>query len=117
MSRCVYPYITKHGQTILKRSIKQTWDLDISYAGELVEMWYDELWDLDEALQDKHLYILKPGIADRGMEIRLFNNKEVLQPTLEELKELIVIRTMKKRHFSAKTFRCTGISNLMECRL
>ena len=85
LSRCVHSYTTKHNQTILKNSIPRTWDLEISYADELDEMWSDELWDLGEALQNaRKWYILKPGMADRGMGIRLFNRKEVLRQIFEE---------------------------------
>lgn len=88
LSRCVHSYITKNVQTILKDSIPRTWDLEISYADELDEMWSDELWDLGEALQDtSKWYILKPGMADRGMGIRLFNSKEILQQIFDEFDE------------------------------
>ena len=110
LSRCLHSYTTKHDQTILKKSIPRTWDLEISYADELEELWSDELWDLGKALQDaRKWYILKPGMADRGMGIRLFNRKEVLQQIFEEFdgdwddekaeEEDTYIMTSQLRHF------------------
>ena len=59
--------------------------MEISYADELDEMWGDELWDLGVELDDpKKWWILKPGMADRGMGIRLFNSKAALQRIFEE---------------------------------
>lgn len=84
LSRCVHSYLTKHPASLLKHAIPTTWDMEISYADELDEMWSDELWDLGESLDDTHnWYILKPGMADRGMGIRLFNSKETLQSIFE----------------------------------
>lgn len=74
---------------MLKIATPSTWDIDISYADDLDEMWSDELWDLGIEL-DKNpskWWILKPGMADRGMGIRLFNNKESLQKIFEGFEE------------------------------
>jgi tubulin---tyrosine ligase len=85
LSRCIQSYLTKHDQSPLKQAIPRTWDLEISYADELDEMWSDELWDLGHELNDpQKWWILKPGMADRGMGIRLFNNKAALQRIFEE---------------------------------
>lgn len=70
----------------------KTWEIEISFADELDELWADELWDLSDVLDklaaspepDDRWWILKPGMADRGMGIRLFNSKESLQRVLEE---------------------------------
>jgi hypothetical protein len=70
---------------LLKCAIPRTWDLEISYADELDEMWTDELWDLGNLLDDQRKWwILKPGMADRGMGIRLFNSKAALHRIFEE---------------------------------
>jgi hypothetical protein len=77
--------LTKHDWSLLKKAIPKTWDLEISYADELDEMWGDELWDLGDELDDTDKWwILKPGMADRGMGIRLFNSKATLQRIFEE---------------------------------
>lgn len=85
LAHCIHSYVTKNPDSILKTSVPRTWDLDISFADELDEKWCDELWDLGEALADpSHWWILKPGMADRGNGIRLFNSKEGLQRIFEE---------------------------------
>ena len=85
LAHCIHSYVTKNPDSILKTSVPHTWDLDISFADELDEKWSDELWDLGEALADpSHWWILKPGMADRGNGIRLFNSKEALQRIFEE---------------------------------
>ncbi|THH11119.1 hypothetical protein EW145_g858 [Phellinidium pouzarii] len=87
--RCLHAYTTKHPESILLRSVPQTWDIEISFADELDEMWSDDLWDLGEELDrsgDKW-WILKPGMADRGIGIRLFNSKETLQSIFEAFEE------------------------------
>ena len=52
----------------------------------------DELFDLAELLDasddsEPRWYILKPGMADRGMGVRLFDSKEDLQVIFEEFEE------------------------------
>jgi len=97
LSRCIHSYLTKHPDSILRTAVPKTWDIEISFADELDDLWADELWDLSGVLDnsdDEHeppvgtetgmWWILKPGMADRGMGIRLFNSKESLRRTLEE---------------------------------
>lgn len=55
----------------------------MSFADELDEMWTDELWDLGAELENRSWWILKPGMADRGMGIRIFNSKDDLQHIFE----------------------------------
>lgn len=70
----------------------KTWDIEISFADDLDDLWADELWDLSVVLDesvaspetDGRWWILKPGMADRGMGIRLFDSKERLRQILEE---------------------------------
>lgn len=90
LHRCIHAYITKNPTSPLLPHVPRTWDLEISYADELDEMWTDELWDLGDEL-DKHQtsrwWILKPGMADRGMGIRLFNTKGALQKIFESFED------------------------------
>ena len=72
-----------------------TWEIEISFADELDDLWADELWDLSDVLDrliaspetDDRWWILKPGMADRGMGIRLFNSKDSLRRVLDEFDE------------------------------
>lgn len=88
--------MVKHPESCLKEAVPKTWDLEISFADELDEMWGDELWDLGAAMDEqtveqdgikKSWWILKPGMADRGMGIRMFDSKEALQEIFEAFEE------------------------------
>ncbi|KIK47333.1 hypothetical protein CY34DRAFT_799494 [Suillus luteus UH-Slu-Lm8-n1] len=88
LARCIHSYLTKHLNSVLKDAVPRTWDLEISYADELDEMWSDQLWDLgNEIDSSSQWWILKPGMADRGMGIRLFNSKDSLYQIFEEFEE------------------------------
>lgn len=90
LARCIQNYVTKHPESVLALSVPQTWDFELRFADELDELWSDELWDLGQEL-DKEAktkwYILKPGMTDRGMGIRLFHTKEDLVSIFEEFEE------------------------------
>lgn len=90
LSRCIHNYLTKHASSTLAQATPKTWDVEISFADELDEMWGDELWDLGQELEKedpRRWWILKPGMADRGMGIRLFRTKEDLTAIFEEFEE------------------------------
>jgi tubulin--tyrosine ligase len=85
LARTIQNYLVKHPDSILKTSVPRTWDLEISFADELDEKWSDELYDLaDELEHGDKWWILKPGMADRGMGIRLFNSKDALEQIFVE---------------------------------
>ncbi|KAI6132698.1 tubulin-tyrosine ligase family-domain-containing protein [Pisolithus croceorrhizus] len=86
LARCTRSYVLKHPQSVLATSVPRTWNFEMSSAHELDELWHDELWDLGEELETSpgRWYILKPGMADAGMGIRLFNSKDTLHEILEE---------------------------------
>ncbi|KAF5377502.1 hypothetical protein D9615_005265 [Tricholomella constricta] len=85
LSRCLHSYLTKHPTSLLKAASPKSFEVEISFADELDEMWTDDLWDLGEALESSQSWwILKPGMSDRGMGIRLFNSKVSLQAIFEE---------------------------------
>ncbi|KAG8836401.1 hypothetical protein FRC17_003311 [Serendipita sp. 399] len=83
-------YLAKRPDSILAQSIPPTWHIEIVHSDELDEMWMDDLYDLEQILSDAtsgieapKWFILKPGMADRGMGIRLFHSKEGLQEIFE----------------------------------
>jgi len=92
LSRCIHSYLTKHPESVLQTAVPKTWDIEISFADDLDDLWVDELWDLSAVLDeataspeaDGRWWILKPGMADRGMGIRLFNSKDGLRRILEQ---------------------------------
>ena len=78
-------YVAKNPTSILKRCVPTTYPFQISFADELDELWSDELYDLGQRLDDPDpgVWILKPGLADRGQGIRLFRTREELVDILE----------------------------------
>ena len=92
LSRTIYSYVTKRPDSPLARAVPRTWDIELAFADELDEMWTDELFDLAGFLEGygdvkPRWYILKPGMADRGMGIRLFDSKNGLQSIFEDFEE------------------------------
>ena len=88
LHRTIQEHTAKNPDSSLKGCVPATWDVDIGHSDELDEMWVDDLYDLAEILPDvgtpdstekERWFILKPGMADRGMGIRLFRSKEGLQ--------------------------------------
>ncbi|KIK71175.1 hypothetical protein GYMLUDRAFT_33313 [Collybiopsis luxurians FD-317 M1] len=89
LSRCIFSYTVKRPESFLKQAWPRTYEIEISFADELDELFADELWELGEELQTAtKWWILKPGMADRGNGIRLFNDRESLEKILEEFEEL-----------------------------
>lgn len=61
LSRTIHSYTTKYPDSVIKNASPQTYELEISFADELDEMWTDELWELGEKLQHgDSWWILKP---------------------------------------------------------
>ena len=92
LSRTIRSYVTKHPSSPLGRAVPRTWEIELTFADELDEMWTDELFDLAEFLEEPgnskpRWCILKPGMADRGMGIRLFDSRQGLQSIFEEFEE------------------------------
>ncbi|KIM48050.1 hypothetical protein M413DRAFT_439754 [Hebeloma cylindrosporum] len=85
LSRIIQSYLKKHPGSILRDAVPRTFEIEISFADELDEMWTDELWELGDELELKcSWWILKPGMADRGMGIRIFHTKDELVRIFEE---------------------------------
>lgn len=91
LSRCIHSYLTKRPESVLQTAVPKTWDIEISFADDLDDLWADELWDLSDVLDestaspeaDGRWWILKPGMANRGVGIRLFDSKDSLRRILE----------------------------------
>ncbi|KAJ6604331.1 tubulin-tyrosine ligase [Mycena vulgaris] len=88
LSRCLHSYVTKHPDCNLKSAAPKTFEIELSFVDELDEMFLDELWELGKELEDgEKWWILKPGMADRGNGIRMFNNREALEKIFEDFEE------------------------------
>jgi tubulin--tyrosine ligase len=61
LSRIIRSYLTKKPKSILCWACPRTFELEISFADELDEMWADELWELGSELEaNSSWWILKP---------------------------------------------------------
>ncbi|KAJ7785987.1 tubulin-tyrosine ligase [Mycena metata] len=88
LSRCLHSYVTKHPDSKLRNASPKTFEVEISFADELDELLQDELWELGKDLEvGEKWWILKPGMADRGNGIRMFNTRESLEKIFEEFEE------------------------------
>ncbi|KAJ7456677.1 TTL-domain-containing protein [Mycena latifolia] len=88
LSRCLHSYVTKNPDSNLKDAVPKTFEIELSFVDELEEMFLDELWELGRELEDGgKWWILKPGMADRGNGIRLFNSKTALEKIFEDFEE------------------------------
>ncbi|KDR85150.1 hypothetical protein GALMADRAFT_218231 [Galerina marginata CBS 339.88] len=89
LSRIIQSYTKKIPGSVLRDAFPRTFEIELSFADELDEMWTDELWELGEELDSgRSWWILKPGMADRGMGIRIFHSKEDLQQIFEAFEEI-----------------------------
>ncbi|KAL1690355.1 tubulin-tyrosine ligase family-domain-containing protein [Schizophyllum commune] len=87
LSRTIHAYLTKHPDSILKEASPRTYEIEISYADELDEIFADELYELEQDLEQGRWWILKPGMADRGNGIRLFNSRDTLTKIFEDFED------------------------------
>ncbi|KAJ7462700.1 TTL-domain-containing protein [Mycena galericulata] len=89
LSRCLHSYITKNPQSGLKNAAPKTFEIELSFVDELEELFLDELWELGKELEDDtKWWILKPGMADRGNGIRIFNSKTALEKIFEDFEDV-----------------------------
>ncbi|KAG7450353.1 tubulin-tyrosine ligase [Guyanagaster necrorhizus] len=109
LSCTIHSYLTKNPSSILGRAVPKTFELEISFADELDEILADDLWDLSSILDIDpcRWWILKPGMADRGNGIRLFNSKSSLLQIFESFEgeqssdedDDTAVATSQLRHF------------------
>jgi hypothetical protein len=61
LSRAIHSFLTKYPSSVLSNATPRTYEIEISFADELEEMWTDELWELGNELSSENLWwILKP---------------------------------------------------------
>ena len=62
LSRAIRSFLTKHPSSVLSNATPRTYEIEISFADELEEMWTDELWELGNELgSETSWWILKPS--------------------------------------------------------
>ncbi|TIC03026.1 TTL-domain-containing protein [Wallemia mellicola] len=71
---------------LLRKAMPKCWTIDVAHSEDLDEVLMDELYDLNQAMNDESdsWFILKPAMADRANGIRLFNSEETLREIFEE---------------------------------
>ena len=63
LSRAIRSFLTKHPSSVLSNATPRTYEIEISFADELEEMWTDELWELGNELRSENSWwILKPSV-------------------------------------------------------
>jgi len=63
LSRGFQSYLKKNPNSMLSVACPQTFEVELSFADELDEMWTDELWELGHALEaESSWWILKPCV-------------------------------------------------------
>ncbi|KIY45403.1 TTL-domain-containing protein, partial [Fistulina hepatica ATCC 64428] len=88
LSRTIHAFCTKHPTSLLSSAVPRSYEVEISFSDELDELFADDLYDLSQDLDNGgSWWILKPGMADRGDGIRLFDNKKALREIFEEFEE------------------------------
>jgi len=60
LSRAIYAYLKKDPDSLLSNAAPRTYEIELSFADELDEMWTDDLWDLGAELDNHSWWILKP---------------------------------------------------------
>ncbi|TIB77109.1 TTL-domain-containing protein [Wallemia mellicola] len=99
---------------LLRKAMPKCWTIDVAHSEDLDEVLMDELYDLNQAMNDESdsWFILKPAMADRANGIRLFNSEETLREIFEEFdsdsededegeedEESTAVSTSQLRHF------------------
>ena len=61
LSRIIEKYVKKNPESVLTQACPRTFEIEISFADELAEMWTDELWELGVELDSgSSWWIIKP---------------------------------------------------------
>ncbi len=61
LSRIIQNYLKKNPESVLTQACPRTFEIEISFADELAEMWTDELWELGVELDSgSPWWIVKP---------------------------------------------------------
>ncbi|CED83295.1 Predicted tubulin-tyrosine ligase [Phaffia rhodozyma] len=86
------------GDTPLRAATPRGWRMELQFADELDELFADDLYDLLELMDqgenrqasgegERNWFILKPGMSDRGMGIRIFSTRAELEEIFEEMED------------------------------
>lgn len=71
LSRVTHAYLTKYPTSCLKSAMPETYELEISFADELDELWLDDLYELGDKLDSgDSWWILKPLVLQSHRNAR-----------------------------------------------
>lgn len=87
LANTVLHYVTKNPQSVLKKAIPETYQLEVDYA-EFLEDSLDEAYELRQSIEEGgYTWILKPSMSDKGQGIRIFQSIEQLQDIFDSFEE------------------------------
>ncbi|GBC05463.1 hypothetical protein RclHR1_06230023 [Rhizophagus clarus] len=91
----IQKYISKNQDSILKKSIPETWYFEVThidYLDEALEEIFEVVQECKEndkkTEEEKVKFILKPSLGNKGAEIKIFHNIEQLRNVFEGNKNL-----------------------------
>lgn len=110
LSRAIHSFLTKYPSSVLSNATPRTYEIEISFADELEEMWTDELWELgNELSSETSWWILKPSASSlssryffvshplilaewliEGWESDFFIPKKICSKSSNHLKEILM---------------------------
>ncbi|KAG7665198.1 PBY1 [[Candida] subhashii] len=87
LANTVHHYVTKHPESILKRALPESYQLEVDYA-EFLDDALDDSYELrDEIEAGDRTWILKPSMSDKGQGIRIFKTIDQLQEIFNSFEE------------------------------
>lgn len=87
LANTVHHYVTKNPQSILKKAVPESYQLEVDYA-EFLDDALDDAYELREEInQGDKLWILKPSMSDKGQGIRIFRTVDQLQDIFNSFEE------------------------------
>ncbi|KAL7324980.1 putative tubulin--tyrosine ligase pby1 [Mucor circinelloides] len=75
-------YLSKHPNSILKRAIPETWLFELDHVDYFEEAMND-VFEVERDLQEGHMFIIKPSMANKAAGIKVFNSLDELRAMFE----------------------------------
>lgn len=87
LANTIHHFVAKNPQSILKRAVPETYQLEVDYA-EFLDDSLDDAYELREEIeQGEKTWILKPSMSDKGQGIRVFRTLDQLQAIFDSFEE------------------------------
>ncbi|KAI8646975.1 tubulin-tyrosine ligase family-domain-containing protein [Parasitella parasitica] len=75
-------YLSKNPTSILKKAIPETWLFELDHVDYFEEA-MNEAYEVERDLQDGHMFIIKPSMANKAAGIKVFNSLDELRAMFE----------------------------------